>query len=148
MRALVQRVSRASVRVDGGDPRAVGRGLLILVGVGRGDGETQARRLAEKALNLSIFSNADGRFDRSVLDEKGEVLVVSQFTLYGDPWTGRRPDFLKAEDPKLADPLYRRFVEHLAASGLTVRTGEFGAAMQVESVNDGPVTIWLDTNEA
>ena len=147
MRALVQRVGRASVRVDGGEPRPIGRGLLIFLGVGRGDTEADARRLADKALNLRIFPNEEGRFDRSVLDLKGELLVISQFTLYGDAWSGRRPDFIAAAEPETAEPLYRRFVELLAASGLTVQTGKFGAAMDVESVNEGPVTLWLDTND-
>lgn len=146
MRALVQRVSRASVRVSGGAPRAIGRGLVVFLGVGRGDGEAQARRLAEKTLNLRVFPDAKGRFDRSVLEEKGELLVVSQFTLFGDVWSGRRPDFIKAEAPEPAEALYRRFSELLAASGLTVRTGEFGAPMQVELVNEGPVTLWMDTD--
>lgn len=148
MRALVQRVSRAEVRLPHGEPRSVGRGLLVLLGVAAGDTEAEARRLAEKALNLRIFSNEAGKFDRSISDEKGGLLVVSQFTLYGDPWNGRRPDFTRALAPEQARPLYESFVAALRASGLEVKTGEFGAKMAVESVNDGPVTLWLDTADA
>lgn len=145
MRALVQRVSSAAVLLPGGERRAVGRGLLILLGVGKGDSEAAARRLADKVMNLRIFSNAGGKFDRSLLDERGEALVISQFTLFGNPWEGRRPDFTAAAAPSEAEPLYRRFVELLASAGLKVLTGEFGAHMAVESVNDGPVTLWVDT---
>lgn len=131
--------------MEGADSRSIGRGLLVYLGVGRGDTPEAARRLADKALNLRIFSNAEGRFDRSVLDEKGEVLVVSQFTLYGDPRGGRRPDFMAAAAPQEAKPLYDHFAGLVREAGLACRTGEFGARMEVESVNDGPVTLWLDT---
>jgi len=145
VRALVQRVERAAVRLPGAEERKTGSGLLILLGVGKGDDEAAALKLAEKASRLRIFSNAEGKFDRSVLDERGEVLVISQFTLYGDVRGGRRPDFTSAAPPDLAKPLYERFARALQDLGLRVKTGEFGAHMAVESVNDGPVTLWLDT---
>ena len=149
MRAVISRVLSASVTLrDGaaaGERREIGRGLLVLLGVGRGDDEAAARRLVDKTLALRIFPDAQGRFDRSVVDERGELLVVSQFTLYGSLKGGRRPDFGEAERPQAAEPLYRRALGLFAASGLPVRGGEFGASMAVESVNDGPVTLWLDT---
>lgn len=146
MRALIQRVAGASVRLPGGETRAIGRGLLVYLGVGRGDGPEQAAKLAEKAANLRIFSNAEGKFDRSVIDEKGEALVISQFTLYADPRGGRRPDFTAAAPPDEARALYESFARLLRESGLAVKTGEFAAHMEISSVNDGPVTIWLDTD--
>lgn len=150
MRAVATRVLRSSVTLrDGaraGETRACGPGLLILLGVGEGDDEARAKKLADKLLALRIFSNAEGKFDRSVLDLKGELLVISQFTLYGSVKGGRRPDFTGAARPEAAEPLYRRFVELLRESGLRVETGEFGASMAVESVNDGPVTLTLDTD--
>lgn len=145
MRVLIQRVSRASVRVAGGDPRAIGPGLMLLVGVGPGDDEALAERLAGKAARLRIFSNDAGKFDKSLLDTGGEALVVSQFTLYGDCRKGRRPDFTGAAPPELAEPLYLRFVSALRALGVAVKTGEFGAAMEVDILNDGPVTVWMDS---
>ena len=145
MRALVQRVSSASVLLADGTRRAIGPGLLILLGVGKGDTEEAARRLSEKVLNLRIFSNAAGKFDRSLLDEKGQALVISQFTLFGDPWQGRRPDFTSAAAPSEAQPLYLRFAALLEEAGVAVRTGEFGAHMAVELVNDGHVTLRVDT---
>ena len=146
MRALVQRVDRAAVRLPGDQTRAIGRGLLIYLGVGRQDSPETAMKLSRKISGLRIFSNAEGKFDRSVLDEKGEALVISQFTLYGDPKGGRRPDFTAAAASEQARTLYERFVELLREAGVLARTGEFGAAMSVESVNDGPVTLWLDTD--
>ena len=145
MRLLLQRVSRASVRVAGEEPRGVGRGLVAFVGVGPGDDAAAARRLAEKTAGLRIFENEAGRFDLSVEDVKGGVLVVSQFTLFGDCRKGRRPDFTGAGAPALAEPLYRAYAEALAERGLEVKTGTFGAHMDVELVNDGPVTIWIDS---
>ena len=145
MRALIQRVSRAAVSFPDGAPRAIGRGYLILLGIGKGDTEDAAKRLAEKIVNLRIFSNADGKFDFSLLAEKGEALVISQFTLFGQAKGGRRPDFTAAAAPDLAKPLYEAFARLLSGHGVAVKTGEFGAHMQVESVNDGPVTLWLDT---
>lgn len=134
------------MRVEGvPQPRVIGPGLVVLLGVGQGDGEAEAKRLAEKIAHLRVFSNTEGKFDRSLLDEKGEVLLVSQFTLYGQAKGGRRPDFTAAARPELARPLCERFAETLRGLGLSVVTGEFGASMQVELVNDGPVTLWLDT---
>jgi D-tyrosyl-tRNA(Tyr) deacylase len=145
MRALIQRVSRASVRLPGGETRSIGKGLLIYLGIGKADSEETARRLSEKIINLRIFSNSDRKFDRSILDEKGSALVISQFTLFADTKGGRRPDFTSAAPPDLARPLCARFAELLAGQGLTVASGEFGAHMEIDSVNDGPVTVWLDS---
>lgn len=146
MRAVAFRVSRAAVVIGKGERRETGPGLLVLLGVGLGDGEEQARKLADKLLALRIFSNEQGKFDRSVLDLRGEILLISQFTLYGSLKGGRRPDFTGAARPESARPLYERVAALLAASGLRVATGEFGAHMDVESVNDGPVTVLLDTD--
>ena len=146
MRALLQRVARAEVRLPDGERRATGRGLLLYLGVGRGDDAGAARKLCEKALGLRVFPNAEGKFDRSVLDERGEILLISQFTLYGDLKGGRRPDFTAAASPADARALYDLFSELLRAAGLVVKTGEFGASMAVESVNEGPVNLWLDTD--
>lgn len=149
MKAVATRVLSASVTLrDGpraGERRATGPGLLVLLGVGAGDDEAAAKKLADKLLALRIFANDEGKFDRSVADVKGEILLISQFTLCASLKGGRRPDFTGAARPETAEPLYRRAAELLAAGGLTVRTGEFGASMAVESVNDGPVTIVLDT---
>jgi len=149
MIAVATRVLSASVTLrDGahtGERRETGAGLLILLGVGLEDDEAAARKLVEKILGLRIFSNAEGKFDKSVVDEKGEILLISQFTLLANLKGGRRPDFTAAARPPQAEPLCRLAAELLAASGLAVRTGEFGASMAVESVNDGPVTIVLDT---
>ena len=150
MKAVVTRVLRAAVVLrDGpaaGERRETGPGLLVLLGVGPADDEAAARKLCDKILALRIFSNAEGKFDRSAVDERGDVLLVSQFTLYGSLKGGRRPDFTAAARPEIAKPLYERVAVLLAASGLTVRTGEFGASMSVESINDGPVTILVDTD--
>jgi D-tyrosyl-tRNA(Tyr) deacylase len=150
VRAVVARVLSASVTLrDGpsaGERRAIGPGLLVLLGVGPADGEEQAAKLVDKLLALRVFPNAEGKFDRSIVDEKGDLLLVSQFTLYGSLKKGRRPDFTGAARPELARPLYERVAALLAESGLTVRTGEFGASMAVESVNDGPVTVLMDTD--
>jgi D-aminoacyl-tRNA deacylase len=147
MRLLLQRVERAQVRFPGVDrpARGIGKGLVIFVGVGAGDDAAAARRMAEKAAALRIFSNAAGKFDFSLVDTKGAALVVSQFTLYGDCARGRRPDFTGAMAPAEAEALYRNFVADLASLGIEVQTGEFGAKMEVELVNDGPVTLWLDS---
>lgn len=146
MRVLLQRVSRAKVSVAGEPDRAVGRGLLALVGVGPEDDEAVARRLAEKTANLRVFENPEGKFDRSLLDVGGGALVVSQFTLYGDARKGRRPDFTGAARPEKAEPLVGAYAAALAGHGVPVQTGTFGAHMDVELVNDGPVTIWLDSS--
>jgi len=144
MRALVQRVVRASVHCSGQE-RKIGRGLVIFLGVGSEDLDSDARKLAEKCAQLRIFSNKDGKFDLSLLDIKGEALIVSQFTLYGDCRKGRRPDFSGAMAPQQAEPLYERFVENLRSLGVRTETGEFGAHMEVDLINDGPVTLWIDT---
>ena len=149
MRALVQRVSRAEVRVREGasPPRvsgSIGRGLAVLVGFTDGDDESHVRWMAEKLLGLRIFPDADDKMNLSVTDIGGALLVVSQFTLYGDASRGRRPSFVTAARPEVAIPLYDRFVASLKEQGGTVETGEFGAMMEVELVNDGPVTLWLE----
>lgn len=146
MRALIQRVDSASVRLPGGEERAIGAGLLIYLGVGLNDTDVPAKRLAEKIIHLRIFSNAAGKFDHSLLDQRGSALVISQFTLYADPRGGRRPDFTGAAAPAPARELYASFARFLAAPGLEVKTGEFAAHMEVSSINNGPVTIWLDTD--
>jgi D-aminoacyl-tRNA deacylase len=140
VRAVVQRVSRARV-APGGE---IGRGLCVLLGVAVGDGEEQAARLAAKVARLRIFPDEDGRFDRSVTDSGGAVLVVSQFTLLADTAKGNRPGFAGAAPPERAEPLYARFCAELHGLGLSVETGVFGARMELELVNDGPVTIVLD----
>ncbi|MBM4427617.1 MAG: D-tyrosyl-tRNA(Tyr) deacylase [Chloroflexi bacterium] len=144
MRALIQRVSQASVTVDELTISSIGNGLLILLGVGHGDGEEQAKFLAEKAANLRIFEDEQGKTNLSVLDVKGEVIVVSQFTLYADTRKGRRPSFIDAALPEVAEPLVARFAELLRAHGVPTQTGKFGAHMLVEIHNNGPVTIWLE----
>jgi D-tyrosyl-tRNA(Tyr) deacylase len=144
MRALLQRVSSGKVTVDGQAVAAIGRGLVILLGVGHGDGEEQARFLAEKVAALRIFEDARGKTNLSILDVGGQALVVSQFTLYADTRKGRRPSFTDAALPEVAAPLVERFVALLQEQGIPTRTGVFGAHMQVEIHNDGPVTIWLE----
>ncbi|GJQ36566.1 MAG: D-aminoacyl-tRNA deacylase [Anaerolineaceae bacterium] len=144
MRVLIQRVSKASVIVEGQTISSIGKGLLILLGVGNGDGEDSARFLAEKTANLRIFEDEQGKTNLSVLDVKGEVIVVSQFTLYADTRKGRRPSFIDAALPAAAEPLVNRFVELLRSHGVPTQTGKFGAHMEVEIHNDGPVTIWLE----
>ena len=147
MRAVVQRVSRARVLVDGETVGEVDRGLCVLLGVADGDDDAVATRLAGKVARLRIFENEEGKFDRSVLDERGGVLVVSQFTLVADSrrQKGTRPDFSKAARPEVAEPLYEHFCQSLRDSSVQhVETGVFGARMRLELVNDGPVTIVLD----
>ena len=144
MRALIQRVSHASVTVDQQTISSIGKGLLILLGVGRGDGEEQTAFLAEKTANLRIFEDEQGKTNLSVLDVKGEAIVVSQFTLYANTQKGRRPSFIEAALPDVAEPLVNRFVELLRGHGVPTQTGKFGAHMEVEIHNDGPVTIWLE----
>jgi D-aminoacyl-tRNA deacylase len=146
VRAVVQRVSRASVTVDGEVVGACARGLLVLVGIGHDDTDTTARRLAEKLARLRVFENDDRRFDRSLLDVGGEVLVVSQFTLLADSkrQRGTRPSLSDAARPEIAEPLIQTVVDALRGEGIHVETGVFGARMAVELVNDGPVTLILD----
>ena len=147
MRAVVQRVTQASVSVEGRVVGAIGRGLVVLLGVARDDGPADVEYLAEKTARLRIFPDAAGRFDRSVLDVGGAVLVVSQFTLLGDCRRGRRPSFTEAAPPEVAEPLYEQFCQALKDQGLEVQTGVFQAMMQVALVNDGPVTVLLDSKK-
>lgn len=147
MRALLQRVTHARVSVEGRVAGEIGQGLLILLGIGHGDGEAQIKFLSEKIAHLRIFEDSEGKMNLSVLDIGGKALVVSQFTLYADVRRGRRPGFTNAAPPALAAPLVERFKEALAAFGLRVEGGIFGAYMQVELLNDGPVTIWMDSEE-
>jgi D-tyrosyl-tRNA(Tyr) deacylase len=146
MRAVIQRVSHAEVTVAGAAVGACGAGLLVLLGVATGDGPDDADRLALKVSRLRVFENCDGKFDRSIVDSGGEALVVSQFTLISESGhqKGARPDFSGAAPREVAEPLYQRVCDQLRALGVSVETGVFGAKMQVELVNDGPVTIILD----
>ena len=144
MRLLIQRVSHASVTVEQKTISQIGNGLLILLGIGHDDGEAQAVFLAEKVANLRIFEDEQGKTNLSVLDVKGEAIVVSQFTLYADTRKGRRPSFIDAALPEVAAPLVDRFVELLRSHGVPTQTGQFGAHMDVEIHNNGPVTIWLE----
>lgn len=144
MRTLIQRVKYAKVSVNGQTTAEIGQGLVILVGVGHGDGEAQAAFLAEKIANLRIFEDPDGKMNLSLVDVKGKAIVVSQFTLYADARKGRRPSFTEAALPELARPLVDRFAELLRAEGIPTGQGVFGAEMLVEIHNDGPVTIWLE----
>ena len=143
MRVLIQRVSKASVTVEGKTISEIGKGLLILLGVGHGDTEEQTAFLAEKVVNLRIFEDEHGKTNLSILDVKGEAIVVSQFTLYADIRKGRRPSFIDAALPEAAEPLVNRFVELLRGHNIPTQTGKFGAHMQVSLTNDGPVTFWL-----
>lgn len=144
MRVLLQRVSRAEVRVSGRVTGRIMRGYVALVGFTAADGDAQVEWMAEKVVGLRLFADADEKMNLALADVGGEVLVVSQFTLYGDAHKGRRPSFIDAARPEQAIPLYERFVSLLRASGTSVATGEFGAMMEVELVNDGPVTLWLE----
>lgn len=144
MRALLQRVSRAAVRVDGRTVGAIDRGLVVLLGVRDGDTTAEARWLADKLVRLRIFEGESGKFDLSLDDVGGALLVVSQFTLYGNTRKGRRPSFAAAARPEIAEQLYDWFVSYLRESGHVVETGVFGAMMDVELVNDGPVTIMVE----
>jgi D-tyrosyl-tRNA(Tyr) deacylase len=144
MRIVLQRVSRARVTVAGRATGEIGPGLLLLVGFTAGDGEEALAWMADKVVGLRIFPDDEGKMNRSVEDAGGAVLVVSQFTLYGDTRKGKRPSFVDAARPEVAIPLYERFVALLRATGRPVATGEFGATMDVELVNDGPVTLVLE----
>jgi len=147
MRAVVQRVSQAAVTVDGVTVGAIGQGFLVLVGVTQADDQAAAAKLARKVAGLRVFEDAEGKMNLALADVRGSVLVVSQFTLYGDIRRGRRPSFAKAARPEQAEPLIDYFCERLRAEGLHVETGRFRAMMDVALVNDGPVTIWVDTAE-
>jgi len=148
MRAVVQRVSRAKVTVSGETCGEIGRGLLVLLGVGQTDTEADAEYLANKVAGLRVFEDADGKMNLSASEIGGGVLTISQFTLYGEVRRGKRPSFDAAASPGLARKLYEHFVERIRAAGLTCETGRFQEMMQVESVNDGPVTILLDSGKA
>jgi D-aminoacyl-tRNA deacylase len=145
MRAVVQRVSWARVEVDGETVGAIDRGLLVYLGAGKGDGDAERAYVLSKIVGLRIFENESGKMDKSVTDVGGAMLVVSQFTLYGDVRRGRRPSFDGAMPPEDAERAYEAFVAEARALGLTVATGRFRADMKVTSLNDGPVTIWLDS---
>ena len=145
MRLLLQRVSRAEVRVDDAVVGAIGGGLLALVGIGHADTPEIVRQMADRTVGLRIFRDDEGRTNRSLADVGGELLAVSQFTLYADTRKGRRPSFLDAAPPDLGDRLYRAYADGVAAHGIRVARGIFGAEMAVELVNDGPFTIWLDS---
>ena len=147
MRAVVQRVTRAKVIVENKIVGEIGRGLLVLLGVRNGDAERDAEWLAEKCVNLRIFENEEGKFHFSLLDISGDILVVSQFTLYGDCRRGRRPSFTEAASPELAEKLYNRFIDILKQKRLKVETGIFAARMSVEIHNDGPVTLILNSED-
>lgn len=144
MRVLIQRVARAEVRIAGQTTGRIDRGLVVLVGFTASDGEDQLSWMAEKIVGLRIFADDEDKMNRSITDVGGALLVVSQFTLYGDAVKGRRPSFIDAARPEQAIPLYERFLERLRSAGVRVETGTFGASMQVELVNDGPVTLWLE----
>ena len=147
MRALLQRVRHAKVTVDGKIVGQIGQGFLILLGIGQQDNETQVKQLVDKIINLRVFEDDQGKMNRSLLDIGGATLVVSQFTLYADTKKGRRPSFISAAPPVLAEPLVERFKASIKSHGITVAGGVFGADMDVELLNQGPVTIWLDSQE-
>ena len=147
MRAVLTRVKSASVTIEGRVVGQIGQGFLILLGVTHEDTETQAVKLADKLTGLRIFEDENGKMNQGLESVNGQVLVVSQFTLYGNCKKGRRPDFLAAARPEVAIPLYEKFVQLIRDKGIHVETGEFGAEMLVESVNDGPVTLVVDTDQ-
>ena len=148
MRALIQRVKEASVKIDGEVVGSIGNGMLILLGVKNGDTQAEADFLADKCLGLRIFSDAEGKMNLSAEDVGGEFLVVSQFTLYGNAMKGKRPSYIDAARPEVSEPLYEYFVARLRAAGRKVETGQFGADMQVSLINDGPVTLMIEKERA
>jgi D-aminoacyl-tRNA deacylase len=147
MRAVIQRVKSAQVSVDGQVSGKIGKGLLVFLGVGKGDGESDLSFLTSKIPGLRIFEDASGKFNLSLKEIGGQILVVSQFTLYGDCRRGRRPSFTEAEEPTAAKPLYEQFISKLREQDVSVETGEFQAKMEVHLVNDGPVTLLLDSRQ-
>ncbi|KXS44191.1 MULTISPECIES: D-aminoacyl-tRNA deacylase [unclassified Candidatus Frackibacter] len=147
MRVIIQRVKEASVRVDGEVIGEINKGLLVLLGVGEGDNETDINYLADKTVHLRIFANEEGKMDLAARDLDLDILIVPQFTLYGDCHEGKRPNFTSAAPPKEAKDLYQRYVKAVKEYPLKVETGEFGAMMEVNLINDGPVTIMLDSNK-
>lgn len=146
MRVVIQRVNEAAVKVDGETIGQIDQGMVILLAVKKGDGGVAAEKMAEKILKMRLFENDQDKFDRSILDIKGEILVVPQFTLYADCSGGNRPFFGLSARPEVAEPLFEKFVAELKKSGLKVEKGRFGAKMEVELVNNGPVTIILDSD--
>ena len=146
MRALLQRVATARVDIDGEIAGAIDKGLVVLLGVGKDDTEVEGQQLLDKIVRLRIFEDDQGKMNRSLLDVEGQMLVVSQFTLWADCRKGRRPSFVDAGPPQIAEPLYQWFIDQAISAGVTTASGRFGADMQVHLVNDGPVTIWLDTD--
>ena len=146
MRVVLQRVARASVSIDGNTVGEIGPGFCLLVGFSHADTPAQVAWMAEKIVGLRLFSDEEGKMNLGLAEAGGTLLVVSQFTLYGDASKGRRPSFIDAARPEVAIPLYERFIADLRATGVTVATGEFGADMQVEILNDGPVTLLLERN--
>lgn len=147
MKAVLMRVRRASVTIDERETRSIGRGFLILLAVTHDDTEAQAVKLADKLCSLRLFEDADGKINLTLNEVGGEIMIVSQFTLYGNCRKGRRPEFLNAARPETAIPLYEKFVSLVRAKGYNVETGEFGAYMAVDSVNDGPFTLIVDTKD-
>lgn len=147
MRAVIQRVSRASVRVNSQEIAQINHGMVILLGIRKGDTEKEAELLSKKTANLRIFSDEQDKMNRSLIDINGQVIVVSQFTLYGDCKKGRRPSFIEAAMPEKADSLYRYFIQCLKSENIFVQAGKFQAMMQVEIINEGPVTLILDSAE-
>ncbi len=147
MRAVIQRVSRASVKIDNRINGEIRHGLVVLLGIRRGDSRTDLQWLAEKIVNLRIFEDHEGKMNRSLADIDGEMLIVSQFTLYGDCRKGRRPGFSSAAPPEIAEPLYRQFIEEVKNRQIRVATGIFQATMEIEMINDGPVTLLLDSEK-
>ncbi|MFP6574297.1 MAG: D-aminoacyl-tRNA deacylase [Pirellulaceae bacterium] len=145
MRVCVQRVTTASVQVDGQQVGKIGPGLLVLLGIGQQDTAQEVTQLVDKIVNLRIFADEQEKMNLSLLDVAGEMLVISQFTLWGDCRKGRRPSFVQAADPQLAEPLYEQFAQEVRAQGVGVETGRFGAMMQVSLVNDGPVTLVIES---
>ena len=145
MRVCLQRVTEASVQVDAQQVGKIGPGLLVLLGIGQQDTSREVTQLVDKIVNLRIFADQQGKMNLSLLDVEGQMLVISQFTLWGDCRKGRRPSFVDAADPQLAEPLYEEFVREVRARGVTVETGRFGAMMQVSLVNDGPVTLVIES---
>ena len=145
MRVCLQRVSEASVQVDGEQVGAIGHGVLVLLGIGQQDTSHEVKQLVDKIVNLRIFADEQQKMNLSLLDVGGQMLVISQFTLWGDCRKGRRPSFVEAADPELAEPLYEEFVEEVRSRGVTAETGRFGAMMEVSLVNDGPVTLVIES---
>ncbi len=145
MRVCLQRVTEASVQVDAQQVGKIGPGLLVLLGIGQQDTSREVTQLVDKIVNLRIFADQQGKMNLSLLDVEGQMLVISQFTLWGDCRKGRRPSFVDAADPQLAEPLYEEFAREVRVRGVTVETGRFGAMMQVSLVNDGPVTLVIES---